>query len=100
MHFPHMRINGQGGMTLFMNEQDAKLRWDMAFTRLPEVEEWSHSSLDHVEVVHESDVKVHFKIVFSRYKGDGSKYAVHNSLWIVTKRNDEWAILARSSFAP
>lgn len=64
------------------------------------MEGWSHSSLDSVEVVHESDVKVHFKIEFSRYKDDGSKYAVHESLWVVTRRDDKWGIFARSSYAP
>jgi hypothetical protein len=100
-HFPHVRINGQGRMTMFMDEFDSRARWsDMAFRRLSEVEGWSHSSLDSVEVIHESDVKVHFQIEFSRYKEDGSKYVVHESLWMVTKREGEWGVIARSSYAP
>jgi hypothetical protein len=72
MHFPHVRINGQGRMSMIMDEYD----------------------------VHESDVKVHFKIEFSRYKDEGAMYAVHESLWVVTRRDDQWGILARSSYAP
>jgi len=100
MHFPHVRINGQGRMSMIMDEYDSKRMSNMAFRRLTEVEGWSHSSLDSVEVVHESDVKVHFKIEFSRYKDEGAMYAVHESLWVVTRRDDQWGILARSSYAP
>ena len=45
-------------------------------------------------------VKVHFEVVFSRYKADGSKYATYQSLWIATKKDGAWGIQARSSFAP
>jgi len=45
-------------------------------------------------------VKVHFEVVFSRYKADGSKYATYQSLWIVTQRDGTWGVQARSSFAP
>jgi hypothetical protein len=95
-----MRISGQGRMSVTMDSFESMRVSEMAFRRLTEVEEWDHSSLDVVEVVHASDVKVHFKIEFSRYKANGTKYAAHKSLWIVTKRNERWGILARSSYAP
>jgi hypothetical protein len=44
--------------------------------------------------------KVHFDVVFSRYKADGSKAATYQSLWIVTKKDGQWGVQARSSFAP
>jgi hypothetical protein len=44
--------------------------------------------------------KVHFDDVFSRYKADGSKAATYQSLWIVTKKDGQWGVQARSSFAP
>ncbi|MEE8397746.1 MAG: hypothetical protein V3S89_01990 [Desulfobacterales bacterium] len=73
---------------------------ESALAYLAENEGWDRSTLDTMEVIHASDVKVHFKIEFSRYKADGSKYAVHKSLWIVTKRDGRWGIQARSSYAP
>ena len=45
-------------------------------------------------------VKVHFEVVFSRYKADGTKYATYQSLWIVTQKDGQWGVQARSSFAP
>jgi hypothetical protein len=82
-----------------MDSFESKLRHDAAFNYLAEREGWDHSTLDLVKGIHESDVKVHFKIEFSRYRADGIKYATHQSLWIVTKEDDHWGILARSSYA-
>ena len=45
-------------------------------------------------------IKVHFDVVFSRYKADGTKYATYQSLWIVTLKDGNWGVRARSSFAP
>jgi hypothetical protein len=45
-------------------------------------------------------IKVHFDVAFSRYKADGAKYATYQSLWIVTKKDGQWGVQARSSFAP
>ncbi len=46
------------------------------------------------------EVKVHFEVVFSRYKADGTKYATYQSLWVSTRKDGRWGIQARSSFAP
>ncbi len=67
---------------------------------LTKKEGWQHSTLDSLEVIHISKIKVHFNIQFSRYKADGSRYAVYKSLWIMTKENGRWGIQARSSYAP
>ena len=45
-------------------------------------------------------MKVHYEVVFSRYKADGTKYATYQSLWISTLKDGQWGIQARSSFAP
>ena len=99
LHFPHIRINGSGNVNIIQNATDVR-PLDVALAYLTESEGWHHSTLDSVERIHGSDVKVHFNIQFSRYKADGSKYAVHKSLWIVTKKDGRWGIQARSSFAP
>lgn len=98
-HFPHIRINGNGQVRI---TEDASKYYplDKALGYMTEREGWHHSTLDSMEVVHESDEKVHFKIEFSRYKADGTRYAVHKSLWIVTRQDGQWGILARSSYAP
>ena len=95
LHYPHVRL-ASNRVFVAQERSDIKPRFDF----LTEREGWSHSSLDKVEVVHASDDKVHFAIEFSRYKEDGTRYVVHQSLWIATRDQDHWGILARSSFAP
>jgi hypothetical protein len=99
LHFPHIRINSEGRINIMMDPMDVVQFNEMVVNVFLERDDWAYSTLDSVEVVHESDVKVHFRIVFSRFKKDDSRYAVINSLWIVTLRDDEWKILARSSYS-
>jgi hypothetical protein len=99
LHYPHFRIDPQGRIKILMNEFDAQTSHDWVFDKLLGRDEWEYSKLDSIEVVHESSVKVHFRLVFSRYRADDSKISESNSLWIVTFRDGEWKILARSSYA-
>jgi hypothetical protein len=98
-HFPHIRINDKGQVRIVQNASEYQ-PLDSVLEYLTKREGWHHSTLDSVEVIHASPLKVHFNIQFSRYKADGSKYAVHKSLWVVIKKDDRWGILARSSYAP
>jgi len=98
-HFPHIRINDKGRVSIVQNASKL-LPLDEVLAYLINEEGWHHSTLDSLEVIHASKVKVHFSIQFSRYKADGSKYAVYKSLWIITKKDDHWGIQARSSYAP
>ena len=95
LQFPHVRI--ASGTVRVVDAPDS---FRTPFDRLKEHEGWHHSSLDRAEVVHESADKVHFDVAFSRYHADGTKYATHEALWVVTRLDDHWGIQARSSFAP
>ena len=98
IHFPHIRINGQGQVRINQTASD----FPPLSTTLPylsQKEGWHHSTLDSVEAIHVSEEKVHFNIQFSRYKADGSRYAVHKSLWIITQKGGKWGVQARSSYA-
>jgi hypothetical protein len=99
LHFPHVRINGKGHVLIVQKVSDL-LPLDDLLAYLTKKEGWHHSTLDSVEVIHASEIKVHFKIEFSRYKADESMYAVYKSIWIITKKDDHWGIQARSSYAP
>ncbi len=98
-HFPHVRINDKGQVRIVQSASEYR-PLDLVLEYLTKSEGWHHSTLDSMEVIHASPLKVHFNIQFSRYKADGSRYAVHKSLWVVTKQEDHWGILARSSYAP
>jgi hypothetical protein len=96
LHYPHVRINETGTVVVWKDAAEAGTN----FEGLTRAEGWAKSSLDSVTMRHNDPVKVHFEVVFSRYKADGSKYATYQSLWIVTNVNGEWGVQARSSFAP
>jgi len=99
LHFPHVRINDRGRVLIVQNASDL-LPLDDLLASLTKKEGWHHSTLDSVEVIHASEIKAHFKIEFSRYKADGSAYAVYKSIWIITKKDGHWGVQARSSYAP
>ena len=96
LHYPHVRINEAGGVNIWKDASEAATNFD----GLTRSEGWARSSLDSVTMRQNDPVKVHFDVVFSRYKADGTKYATYQSLWIVTKKEDGWGVQARSSFAP
>src|SRR5215475_998839 len=96
LHYPHVRINEQGGVNIWRDASEAATNFD----GLTRSEGWARSSLDSVTMRQNDPSKVHFEVVFSRYKADGSKYATYQSLWIVTSKDGAWGVQARSSFAP
>jgi len=61
---------------------------------------WHHSVWDHRKVINSSDDKVHFDTRFTRYREDGSKIGVYDSIYVVTRQDGHWGVQARSSFAP
>ena len=61
---------------------------------------WHHSAWDHRKVIHSSDDKVHLDTRFTRYREDGSKIGVYDSVYVVTRQDGHWGVQARSSFAP
>ena len=52
------------------------------------------------EVIHSGPDKVHIDTRFIRYRADGSVLASFDSLYVVTKQDGRWGVVARSSFAP
>lgn len=62
--------------------------------------DWDHSEWDRRRVINSSEDKVHFDVRFTRYREDGSKLGVYDSIYVVTKQDGHWGVQARSSFAP
>ena len=44
--------------------------------------------------------KAHWRLVYTRYRKDGSVIGVYDSLYVLTLRDGKWGIQARSSFGP
>lgn len=95
LHFPHVRINEQGEVRIWETRAEAVVD----FNRLT-AEGWHQSSLDEAKAVQSGPNKVHFEVTFSRFTEDGTLYATYRSMWVVTRRDVDWGITARSSFAP
>jgi hypothetical protein len=96
LHYPHVRINESGSVNVWKDATEAGTNFD----GLTRSEGWARSSLDSVTMRQNDPAKVHFEVVFSRYKADGTRYATYQSLWIVTLKDGHWGVQARSSFAP
>ncbi len=95
LNFPHVRL-ASGKVRVIDRRED----FNTPFEALKRAEGWHHSTLDRADVIHEGADKVHFDVRFSRFKEDGSSYAVHQAIWVVTRVDGHWGIQARSSFAP
>ena len=67
---------------------------------LIEREGWHHTELEYVEPVQVWENKAHFKVAYSRFKVDGTKYITHEALWIVTSDNGHWGIQCMSLYIP
>ena len=86
-------VNEAGGVNIWKDASEAATNFD----GLTRNEGWARSSLDSVTMRQNDPIKVHFEVVFSRYKADGTRYATYQSLWISTKKDGAWGIQARSS---
>jgi hypothetical protein len=94
-HFPHVRFHS-GKVTVFERPEDFS---SLVFDRKGQAREWARSAWDYVELVDAGPNKVHFRVQFSRYRPDGSLIGSYRSFYIVTFKDDRWAIQGRSSWA-
>ena len=95
LNFPHVRIASETVRVI-----EGPEHFNTPFASLKKIEGWHHSKLDHANVIHAGKDKVHFDVCFSRFREDGTPYATHQAVWIVTRVDGHWGIQARSSFAP
>jgi hypothetical protein len=96
-HFPHVRIAGDR-ITPFKSAEEYEKSLELE--KFLDKVAWHHSRWDSRKVIQRSDKKLHVAVRFTRYKKDGGKIGTYESLYVLTKRDGRWGILARSSFAP
>lgn len=97
LHFPHAVHSDGNDPTLYPT---GDVFWDSLkpqFSNMKQLEDWSYSTLDATEVISETPCTVHVLIEFSRRTADGVAYGVAKGLWVVTKKNDRWALQVRST---
>ena len=93
VNFPHIRVTGTG--TVIIPSAN-----DWSGDPTPLESDYHHTELESLTFIQSDAVKVHAMVVFSRYRGDGTKYVSYPTLWIVTKVEGRWGIQVRSTFAP
>ncbi|MBW1711241.1 MAG: hypothetical protein JRG97_05825 [Deltaproteobacteria bacterium] len=93
LHFPFFWIINN--RVIFVPEPS---KFRVPSKELAESEGWHRSEFDFMEVVHASEEKVHIKLAYSRYKADGTRYATHQGLWIVIKKDGRWGLTCQSNF--
>lgn len=93
LHFPHFRLSGTALKT-----------WDtpdsyFADFRARAGDTWSRSRFEDIRVVDASDDKVHLDVEVQRFDTEDNCIAKFRSLWVITRREGQWAAQFRSSFA-
>ena len=89
-NYPHAFVGSNGGIRIIED------RWEANFDAMREREGWHHSTLDSARAFIVKKDKVHFEIVFSRHKADGTTYHTVPGLWIMTKQDGKWGLSLRS----
>ncbi len=90
LHCPHIQLVGSE-VRIWNSESEI----DTYFDALLEGAQWTYR-LDSCVTRQSSEDKVHFEVRFSRFEPDGSR-RVFQSLWVVTRKDDNWGIQSRSS---
>lgn len=99
-HFPHVRFHS-GRVTTWPTAaeySDSSVQQHRAAVA-GQWDGWARTAWDYVEAVDAGSEKVHFRVQFTRYRGDGSVIGSYRSLYIVTFKDGRWGIQGRSSWA-
>ena len=96
LNYPHIRLaNGE-----FRVIQSAEEFAKSCATNEPRLraEGWHHTTVKSLEIVHDSDDKVHIAITNDRCRADGTVYNSFDTFWIATCVDGHWGIQFRSSY--
>ena len=96
LNYPHVRF-ASGQVKIWENRQAFISETNLQ----PLIESgWNHSRWLRREVVLSSPLKVHISTSFERYDKDNQAISAYESLYIITRKDNQWGIQARSSLAP
>lgn len=95
-NFPRLSIGPAGQVVVRENSDEIETDFDL----LRQAEGWNHTTFDLVEAVHVAPDKVHYRVVSSRRRSDGSAYRTGPALYIVTRQNGRWGLQLQSILPP
>ena len=91
-NFPRLSLGSNGQVVVRDGPQEIAIDFDA----LRQAEGWDHTTIDLIEAVHVSVDKVHFKLVTSRRRADGSAYRTAPALYVVTRQDGHWGLQLQS----
>ena len=97
LNFPHVRF--AGGKVAVFEAADA-FRNSFEFASFARETGWHRSEWTERKLIQAGPDKVHFAVVFTRFREDGSVLARFESLYVVTLVDGHGGVQARSSYAP
>ncbi|WP_405809229.1 hypothetical protein OG524_04900 [Streptomyces sp. NBC_01520] len=96
LHFPQIRVH-EGAVTTWQNPEEY-IRSSQAELEALLASGWHHSTWDEVEFPQVSADHVHAQVRFSRHDAEGSPLGVFDSIYVVTRQNGRWGVLARLGY--
>ena len=94
--FPRLSIGPAGQIVVRQSSDEIETDFEL----LRQAEGWDHTTLDLVEAVHVAPDKVHYRVVSSRRRSDGSAYRTGPALYIVTRQDGRWGLQLQSTLPP
>lgn len=96
LNYPHVRLaNGRFVTIADAGEFVARSRKN---TALLEAEQWDHTVVNDIQVIHSGPDKVHMALSIDRCHADGTAYNHFDTFWIATLQDGHWGIQFRSSY--
>lgn len=95
LHFPHARLAANDVQVWETPEEYAETN-DVA--ELATKQNWDHTDWTMRKLVQQGEDKLHFITQFTRFDADNNPLGTYDSLYIVTKKDDEWGTQFRSSY--
>ncbi|MYV63588.1 hypothetical protein GTW37_34895 [Streptomyces sp. SID4931] len=96
LHFPHLRVH-DGAVTVW---ETPEIYIESA---TPEVAQlvatgWDHSGWEKVELIQTSAGQVHAQVRFARYDAEDRPLGSFESVYVLTRQEGRWGVLARIGF--
>jgi hypothetical protein len=96
LHFPQIRVH-EGAVTVWPDAEQY-LRSCQAELDALLASGWHHSAWDEVEFPQVSADQVHAQVRFSRRDAEGRPMGAFDSVYVVTRQNGRWGVLARIGY--
>lgn len=96
LHFPQIRVH-EGAVTVW-GDREEYIRASQAELAALLASGWHRSSWDEVAFPQVSAEQVHAVVRFSRLDAGGRRLAVFDSVYVVTRQDGKWGVLARIGY--